>query len=383
VSAAKSSKRGGPSRGERLRRFVDDYVAGLDRRNLRSLVDRDASRVYSVLMRDRTRPEKATKGAKKLFADIRLLFESISEKLPPARRLVFGLSLLFAVLSLVSIEIDTGTWQFSTRSPLFTLLAVGGLLFLLATELVDRVLVRDELEVARQLQGELLPKSPPLVPGWTFASSWRTANDIGGDYHRFEQLADGRLAIVVADASGHGMAAGLLMAITDTSLRIAIELDARPAAVASLLNRALGRAGDRRSFVTLFYGVLDPASGEIEFASAGHPSPIVRRGDGTLEEPAGGSLPLGVRDASAPTLGRFRLAPGDRMLVATDGLFEALDGHQEAFGWDRLRREVAAPAAGAAALHDRLRESVDRHCGDEPPSDDRTLVVVERLPAAS
>jgi len=381
VSTSKSDRSGRRPRAQRLRRFVDDYTAGLDAKNLRSLVDRDAHRVYSVLMRDRARPEKATRGAKKFFADIRLLFESISEKLPPARRLVFGLSLLFAVLALVRIEIDTGTWQFSTRSPLFTLLAVGGLLFLLATELVDRVLVRDELEVARQLQDALLPKAPPLVPGWTFASSWRTANDIGGDYHRFEPLTDGRLAIVVADASGHGMAAGLLMAITDTSLRIAVELDARPVAVAGLLNRALGRAGDRRSFVTLFYGVLDPANGEIEFASAGHPSPIVRRSDGTLEEPAGGSLPLGVREAAAPTLGRFRIAPGDRVLVATDGLFEALDGKQEAFGWERLRREVAAPAAGATALHDRLREAVDRHCGDEPPSDDRTIVVFERLPA--
>lgn len=356
------------------------YTAGVEPKGLRSLVDRDAPRVYSVLMRDRERPKQLRGTARNFFVDARLLFESISEKLPPARRLIFGLSLLFALLALVRIELVTLPGIFAGPR-LFMLLAVGGLLFLLAVELVDRVLVRDELEVARQLQNDLLPKSPPLVPGWLVAHSWRTANDIGGDYHRFEPLADGRWAIVVADASGHGMAAGLLMAITDTALRIALELDPAPDAVATLLHRALLRTGDRRAFVTLFYGLLHPASGEIEFVSAGHPSPIVRRANGSLEEPAQGALPLGMRTESRPFRGALRLAPGDLMVIATDGLFEALDVHERAFGWERLRQEVSRPGGGAQGVHDRLREAVERHAGEAPASDDRTLVVLERLAA--
>jgi phosphoserine phosphatase RsbU/P len=373
MSARQKKQRGRPGYWRR-------YAAGMGSKDLRSLIDRDAPRVYSVLLRDRARPDARARGAKAFFADTRLLFESISEKLPPARRLVFGLALLAGVLAFARLEIALVP-GLSAGPRLFTLLAVGGLLFLLAVELVDRVLVRDELEVARQLQSDLLPKSPPEIPSWLVAHSWRTANDIGGDYHRCEPLPDGRWAIVVADASGHGMAAGLLMAITDTAWRTAIELDPRPDAVAAVVHRALLRTGDRRAFVTLFYGLLDPATGELEFVSAGHPSPIVRRADGALEEPAQGALPLGMRAGSRPSRGHLRLAPGDLMVIATDGLFEALDGAERAFGWERLRQEVARPGGGAQNVHDRLRDAVERHAGDAPASDDRTLVVLERLAA--
>lgn len=373
----------GSNRLRRFERFLRDYTAGVDERELRKLVDRDAPRVYSVLMRDRGAEPPPAKGPGRLLWNVRLLFLSLSEKLTPTRRLIFGGSLVAALLGIVDVDFGFNTPDYGLQidaSPGFFLLAVAGLVFLLASELVDRVLVRDELEVARQLQTELLPKSPPEVPGWAFAHSWRTANDIGGDYLRFEPLADGRWAIVVADASGHGMAAGLLMAITDTSLRIALELDPAPHAVAELLHRAVRRTGDRRAFVTLFYGLLDPASGRLEFVSAGHPSPLLRRAAGDLEEPASGSLPLGLRERAEPVAGALTLAPGDRLVIATDGLFEALDGAQQAFGWERLRQEIARPAAGARQLHDRLRDAVERHVGDAATSDDRTIVVLERLP---
>jgi len=371
----------GASRLRRFQQFVRDYTAGVDERELRKLVDRDAPRVYSVLMRDRGSEVPPKKRGRRLLWNARLLFLSLSEKLSPPRRLIFAGSLLAALLGLLEVDFGFNTPDYGLQidaSPAFFLLAVAGLVFLLASELVDRVLVRDELEVARQLQTELLPKTPPLVPGWSFAHSWRTANDIGGDYHRFEPLPDGRLAIVVADASGHGMAAGLLMAITDTSLRIALELDPAPRAVAALLHRAVRRTGDRRAFVTLFYGLLDPASGRLEFVSAGHPSPLVRRADGRVEEPAPGSLPLGARERCSPAEGEIVLAAGDLLVVATDGLFEALDPAQQAFGWERLRRLVAEPAAGAGALHERLRRAVEGHAADAAPSDDRTIVVVAR-----
>jgi hypothetical protein len=349
--------------------------------DLRRLLETDASRVYSVLMRDRaTRP--GGRGPRRLLSEARLLFLSISEKLTPRRRLLFALAMIAALVGALGFEL---TWDGARHgfrvdaSPLLLLSSIGALLFLLAAELVDRVLVRDELEVARHLQSELLPKTPPVVPGWAFAASWRTANDIGGDYHRFERLADGRWAVIVADASGHGMAAGLLMAVTDTALRIALELDATPAAVAELLHRALRRLGDRRSFVTLFYGRLDPATGRLDYASAGHPSPLLRRADGRIEEPARGSRPLGLAERCEPDRGELVLGPGDLLVVSTDGLFEALDERQEAFGWDRLRRAIAAPPAGALAVHDRLRAEIDRHVGAAPVSDDRTIVVVERL----
>ena len=358
-----------------------DYTEGLGPDQVRRLLDRDAPRIYSVLMRDQPSAGAPTRGVRRVVRDARLLFLSVSGKLTPARRLLFAVSLLCGVLGLTDVRFAVNSPDYGFRadaSPFFFVVALLGLTFLLAAELVDRVLVRDELEVARQLQRELLPRASPLVPGWTFAHSWRTANEIGGDYYRFQPLPDGRLAIVVADASGHGMAAGLLMAITDATLRIALDLDPEQAAVAGLLHRAVRRSGDRRTFLTLFYGLLDPASGRLPWVSAGHPSPLLRRADGTLEEPVGGSLPLGLRDSVEPTRGEVTLAPGDRLVLFSDGLFEALDGRGSAFGWDRLRAEVAA-SSSAVDAHDRLRAALDRHVGQEPLSDDLTLVVVERL----
>ncbi len=371
------------SRVRRFETFVRDYTAGVDERELRRLVDRDAPRVYSVLMRDRGETPPAAKGLKRRIWDVKLLFLSVSEKLTPARRLIFAGSLIAALWGLFGLEFAVNTPDYGFKvdaSPLPFLFAVAGLVFLLATELVDRVLVRDELEVARQLQRELLPKATPEIPGCAVAHSMRTANDIGGDYVRYEPLADGRWALLVADASGHGMAAGLLMAITDTALRIALEGEKNPEAIARLLHRALRRTGDRRAFVTLFCGIFDPATGALDYAAAGHPSPILRRADGRLEEPVTGSLPAGLREGFAPVEGRLDLAPGDLLVLFTDGLFEAVNAADEAFGWERMRHEVAA-SVSAATAHDRLRAAVEAHVGGEPLADDCTIVTLERRAA--
>lgn len=366
------------------RALFHDLTRGLSTDEIRRLVDRDATRAYSVLMRDQTPPPEKLSGPGRLFRDVRILFLSVSEKLSPARRALFVLGVASAVLGFLDFDLqfnDAGNRFSLDGSPLFFFLAIASLLFLLILELVDRVLVRDELQVARQLQRDLLPKAAPDLPGFAFAHSTRMANDIGGDYYRFEPLADGRLAIVVADASGHGMAAGLLMAIADATLHLAIDIDPSPMAVASRLHRALRRTEDRRSFLTLFYGLLDRESGELDYVCAGHPFPLIRRANGTIEEPHLGSFPLGLRERLAPATGRLRLEPGDLLLLFTDGLFEGLGTRGEAFGFDRLRAALAA-ASGAVDAHRRVMDAFARHTGAEPLADDLTLLAIERTGAA-
>jgi serine phosphatase RsbU (regulator of sigma subunit) len=254
-----------------------------------------------------------------------------------------------------------------------------GLIWLLALELVDRVRVRDELEVARQLQRDLLPRSSPELPGWEFAHSYRTANEVGGDYYDLQPLPDGRLALLMGDASGHGIAAGLLMAIANATLKTAIDVDPEPAPVARLLNSALYRTGDRRAFMTLFYGLLEPASGRVDFVSAGHPFPLVRRAGGAVEEIGRGGLPLGLRPTAELAPLSVTLETGDVLVLYTDGLPEAVDGPGgEAFGFDRLKRLLSA-VGGPAVLHDRILMEFDHHVGSEPLADDLTLVVLARL----
>jgi sigma-B regulation protein RsbU (phosphoserine phosphatase) len=188
------------------------------------------------------------------------------------------------------------------------------------------------------------------------------------------------MAIVDADASGHGMAAGLLMAIANATLHIALEVDPSPVAVSTVLHRAIWRTGDRRSFLTLFYALLDPASGEVEYVCAGHPFPLLRRASGEIEEPALGSFPLGMRESVKPASGRLRLDPGDLLLLFSDGLFEGVDRSGLAFGFERLRAALAA-GGDAGRTHEQILAAFERHVDSEPLADDLTLVVVQRLPA--
>lgn len=374
-----------PSLFERTETFLADYTRGLSGEELRRLIDHDAKGAYSVLMRDREAQVENVTGLKRYLLAAKLLFLSLSEKLSPRRRLLFGVAMIATMAGIIDPQLtwmEGGHRQNLGGAGFFYLIAIIALLLLLAFEMVDRVLVRDEIQIARQLQRELLPKASPEVPGYAFAHSSRTANDIGGDYYQFHRLADGRLAIVVADASGHGMAAGLLMAIANATLHIALELDPSPVAVSTLLHRAIWRTGDRRSFLTLFYALLDPTTGTLEYVCAGHPFPLLRRASGAIEEPALGSFPLGMRETVNPASGRLTLSPGELLVLFSDGLFEGVDHGGQAFGFERLRSALArAPTAPAA--HDQISAAFAAHIGSEPLADDLTLVVVERLPAGA
>jgi len=238
-------------------------------------------------------------------------------------------------------------------------------------------LVRDELEVAKALQSDLLPRKAPEAASYRFAHSYRTANEVGGDYYDFLPLSNGRLALVVGDASGHGMAAGLLMAIANATLKTAVDVDPEPRRVIEILNRTLCRTGDRRAFMSLFYSVLDPSTGALDYVCAGHPFPILRRRDGRLEELGEGGLPLGMKQDLEPQGASTRLEPGDLLLLYSDGLVEALRQDGEAFGYDRLGG-LLAQTASPQAMHDHIINEFDRFVTGEPLRDDLTLVVMAR-----
>src|SRR5438270_4749139 len=187
--------------------FVREYTAGLSRSEIKRLFERDAASAYSVLTREHAElPEPKGRGKRLLFRT-RLAFLGLSYKLTPARRALFALSLICIVLALMS---GSYTYQSVQRthalhvsvdfSPFWFLLSAGGLVFLLALELVDRIRVRDELQVARELQAELLPHGAIELAGYRFAHSYRTANEVGGDYYEVLRLPDGRVALMVGDA---------------------------------------------------------------------------------------------------------------------------------------------------------------------------------------
>lgn len=365
----------------RLEESLRDYTGGVRAGDVRRMFDRDAARAWRVLSRDRAPGEEPAKGLRRWWHRAKVLFLGISFRLTPPRRILFLVGLVAAFLSFGDSQVGVDSSQrfrfVIDASPLWSLVAFGSLLYLLVVELVDRVLVRDELEVARAVQRDLMPAAAPALAGWGFAHSYRTANEVGGDAYDFVQLDDGRLALAVSDASGHGMAAGLVTTVASATLRTAVEIDPTPAAVARLVHRALRRAAQRRSFLTLFYGLLEPGSGALTWACAGHPYPLLRRAGGGLEEIGSGALPLGARAEVAPALGAAVIEPGDLLVLYTDGLVETLGSGGTAFGHERLRAAVA-PGGGAAAVHARVLAAFAAHLGDGDLEDDLSLVVVER-----
>jgi sigma-B regulation protein RsbU (phosphoserine phosphatase) len=362
--------------------FLREYTEGLNVRELRRLFDQDATHAYEVLSRDRNGDSEPKDAGWRFLYRTKIVFLGLSYKLSPARRILFVLSLACAVLGLV----NPPTFDFVSEqtalhidfSPFWFLLSVAGLLWLLIMELVDRVRVRDELEVARKLQSDLLPDASPEVEGWAFAHSYRTANEVGGDYYDFQILPDGRLALLMGDASGHGIAAGLLMAIANATLKTALDIDPEPRAVAALLNSTLCRTGDRRAFMTLFYGLLDPQTGSLDFVCAGHPFPYLRRAGGEVLELGTGTLPLGMRRGLEVPQSSVTLGPGDLLLLFTDGLPEAVNGPSGgSFSFQRLK-DLLATIGSPGTIHDRILLAFDQHIGHEALTDDLTLMVVAR-----
>jgi len=373
-----------PGKPQGLQAFFREYTEGLNPRDVRRLFDRDAARAYKVLTREHSQEPEPKEGIRRFFFRAKLAFLGLSYKLSPPRRMLFGVSLLAFVLGLLS---ESGI-RFAVRrvivsihfSPFWFTVSAGCLIFLLALELVDRVRVRDELEVARELQADLLPHDLPPLPGYLFAHSYRTANEVGGDYYDLTRLPDGRMSLVVGDASGHGMAAGLVMAIANATLKTALDLDPSPERVLTLLNRTLCRTGTNRTFMSVFYAVLTPETGELEYICAGHPFPFLRRADGLIEELGCGGFPLGMREPLELVRRTVAMAPGDVLVLYTDGLPEAVDAQgRSAFGYERIQSAVEL-GGSPQTVHDGILQSFDRHIGGEPLLDDLTLVVIARLP---
>ncbi|MBZ0113193.1 MAG: PP2C family protein-serine/threonine phosphatase [Thermoanaerobaculia bacterium] len=365
-------------RAHKTRQILRDYAGDLQSQDLTRLFSRDAAQAYSVLTRDQDPTLKH--GA---LARIKRLFLGMSFHLGPARRVLFCTTMIFTFLGLFewTINLLPGFPSIDSQ-PTFHLLAILGLAFLLALELVDRVKIRDELEIARQLQREILPHEAPPTPGYAFAHSYTTAQAIGGDYYDFIPTSDGRLVLIAGDASGHGIAAGLLMVIASSTLKLAIDGDPEPSKVVGLLNRALCGTGGSRAFMTLFYGLLEPTTGHLDYICAGHPFPLLRRTGGRIEELGTGSLPLGLRPQESWATESARLNRGDMLLLYSDGFPESVRSSGESFGFERLRT-LMAPGGSPSEIHRRIVDDHSRFLGDEDPLDDVSLVVVGHRPEAA
>ncbi len=319
------------------------------------------------------------------------LFWAMLMKLSPARRVM----LLAAVASLLFVSA-----QIETRHGSVTFISVGILspgvillFILLALELADRVTMKRDLEIAREIQRWLVPETPPDVPGYDIAFMSRPANTVAGDYYdtiprglaRNAAAKDGKLLLVVADVAGKSVPAAILMATFQASLR-AIEATGTPLGelVRSLNFYVCENSRSGLRFITAFFAELEAGSGEIRYTSAGHHPALVRRAAGEVEELTEGGLPLGIELDEQFPAGQTRLGVGDILFIYTDGLVEAVNAKQEEFGKARLT-DVLRPCDGtntAAEVLARVTRVLDGFVGAAPQHDDITCMVVRRRKAS-
>ena len=233
-----------------------------------------------------------------------------------------------------------------------------------------------ELQRAREIQQSLLPKEIPQLPGIAIATAWRPARTVGGDYFDVLRLDGNRLAICIADVSGKGVPAALLMANVQASLRASVrDLDS-PARVCSIVNGMLCESIAANKFVTFFCGVLDANTRAFRYCDAGHPYPILVSAGAAHTLDNGGGAVLGVFPSWNYQDSSVNLKSGDRLLLFTDGITEAEDSQGEEFGVERVAAFGKAHTANSAAeLNEQLLAQVSDFCGAQF-QDDATLVVL-------
>jgi phosphoserine phosphatase RsbU/P len=299
----------------------------------------------------------------------RQFFWALLLKLSPARRVL----LLFAFVLLV---LSGG------NNIQFELFAAILFLLLLSLELADKVTMKRDLEIAREIQSWLVPSHPPEVPGADIAFATRPQNSVAGDYYdaffpNAETGPEGKLMVVIADVAGKSVPAALLMATLQASLRTIAGEGAPLADLVARLNRyACAHSLDGRRFTTAVLAEYDPPSRHLIYVNAGHNAPILRRANGGLEKLDVGGLPLGIQSRVVYETAALDLQPGDALIFYTDGVVEAFNEKNEEFGEDRWRALIRSlPALSAQETLQFLMKPVDEFVGATRQADDITCLV--------
>jgi serine phosphatase RsbU (regulator of sigma subunit) len=245
--------------------------------------------------------------------------------------------------------------------------------------------LEQELRVARGIQQALLPKEVPTLEGWEVTAYYQPAREVGGDFYDFLELEDGRLGLVVGDATGHGVPAALVMANTQSVLRAVAQREGpAPGRALEEANEVLYTYIPPSMFVTCFYGILDPESGHLSYANAGHDLPYLRRRSGAAEELRARGMPLGLMPGMEYEEKETILEAGEAALFYSDGLVEAHDPQGEMFGFPRLRRLVAERAAEEGSLVGFLMDELRSFTGEGwEQEDDITLLTLRRSASLS
>ena len=384
------------------REFISRYTHDLTSEELGKLFTRETPEAYRFFARGIITAEleglpwhqKAVKYAQGFFL-------AFTMRLSPARRLMYGVAVVLSVFGLlqlfngfglmrVPIPVALFFFHISIPAPLFangTIALLSGFLLmnlLVLLEVADRLSLKRDLEVAREIQNAMLPEGTWSGPGVEAFGLTKPANTVGGDFYDILPQPDGTVLVALGDVAGKASPAALLMALLLAILRTLVDDRMPLTALVKRLNVQVCRHAPASRFITLFLASFTPATGRLEFVNAGQTPPLLRRQNGSIERLLQGGIALGMFEGSTYQAGELQLNPGDALLMYSDGLTEAESPDGQPFDEAGLERTLALYAgayqkSAAADLGKAVFDAVERHRRDQRLQDDLTVLVLSRL----
>jgi serine phosphatase RsbU (regulator of sigma subunit) len=402
ASGRRGSERAGRSGRAKPDRWIDAWTRDVARdvtaEDLQRLFTHDTREAYRFFARGLDEERLAGEPPwRRLALRARQLFVAFTLRLSPARRLLYLISLVVALIGVLelyrqwgSVQLPFGTpffhvtvfapqWASGTLSLLISILLINLLLLL---EVADRLSLKGELEVAREIQLAMLPTGTYVAGDAEICGVTRPANTVGGDFYDVLPLAgdaEGRVIVTLGDVAGKGSPAALLMALLLAVLRTLVDEQLEARALMARLNTQICRHSPASRFITLFYGVYTPSTGALTYVNAGQNPPLLRRASGTIERLGGTGVALGMFEGSTFGAVETHVDPGDLLVLYSDGITEAenpsgLPFEESGLEQVLVSRTDAAPAALAPAI---LR-AVEAHARDSRFTDDLTVLILKR-----
>jgi serine phosphatase RsbU (regulator of sigma subunit) len=366
--------------------FIKAYTRGLNTTDLGRLFTRDAPDAYRFFSRGIDFDElQKLPWHKRLVRSARMLFLAFTLRLTPARRLIYAISLVATLIGLMELyrEVHFLIVPHPAFAPGTMWLLIGFLLLnlLVLLEVADRLSLKNDLEIARQIQQAMLPRGAFHAAELEAFGMTRPANTVGGDFYDILPLRDGRVLLALGDVAGKGSPAALLMALLLAMLRTLVDEGLEGADLAARLNAQIVKHAPGSRFITLFLATLNPATGEMRYVNAGQNPPLLRRAAGSYERLREGGMALGMFQEAAYKEGCTTMNAGDVIVMYSDGITEAEDGQGQPFDEVGVERTTDAGGWGSAReLGWALFAAVQVHTEERRLLDDLTVLIARRLP---